>query len=283
MPLFCFGFGYCARRLSSLLGPDWQISGTKREISTENNNRVTLYKYRLEQDFKTFLPELKKATHILISIPAYENIPLFLNHIEKIQDELTSLKWLGYLSATSVYGDHQGKWVTEKSTCLPTSNRGKLRLDTENKLLSFLPHLPIHIFRISGIYGPGRSAFDRLKQKHVQIIKKENHFFSRIYIDDIALILKKSMYNPSPGEIFNLSDDTPSSSEDYMKEAVHLLNCPLPPIINYQEAELSPMIQSFYQDNKKVSNEKIKQQLNIKLKYPSYQEGLKALYKLEKR
>lgn len=266
--LFCLGYGYTARHLNAQLNADeWQVRGTSRNPNAEN---IALF--RGVQDFANIKDDLQKATHILVSIPPEGLSKMF-------QDlDLLNLKWLGVLSSTGVYGDHQGAWVDETSECRPTSESGRLRLQDESEWLQLYDDqkIPVHIFRLAGIYGPGRNYFEALKNGTAQRIHKEDVVFSRIHVEDIARALMLSTERQTPGEIYNLADDLPAPSSDVIAYAAELLGLESPPLIPYDLANLSPMLKAFYQDSKKVSNAKIKKELGFELKYPTYREGLRG-------
>jgi nucleoside-diphosphate-sugar epimerase len=261
MNLFCFGYGYVAKFLSKkLLNLDWKISGTSRNKDIQN---VNIFDYgKVNTDI------LKTATHVLISIP-----PDGDNVLEKYGSYLKNIKWLGYLSATSVYGDHFGNWVTEESETKPIESRGENRLKLEKKWLN--SELPVHIFRLAGIYGPDRNALIDLQLGKARNVQKEGHLFSRIHVEDIANILLSSMQNIKPGEIYNCADDVPTIQSEVVTYAAKLLNIKPPDPIDI--SHLSDFAQSFYLGSKKVSNVKVKKDLNISLVYPSYKLGLMKL------
>ena len=185
------------------------------------------------------------------------------------------------MSATSVYGDYNGAWVNEGSEPMPKTPRGVNRFFVEDewKKLGISYCLPIIRFRISGIYGPERNPFDRIRSGAQKIIQKPDHFFNRIHVDDLCEILYQSIKKPDPGEVFNVSDYMPSTSEEFINEATKLLNMPKAKKVNIRDADLSDLALSFYADSKKVSNQKIVKTLKYKFKYPSYKEGLKSLIK----
>ena len=261
MHLFCFGYGYTARFLSKkILDLGWKVSGTSRNQNVQN---IDIFNYdKVNTDI------LKTATHVLVSIP-----PEGDDVLKRYGDYLKNIKWLGYLSATSVYGDHSGNWVTEESKTKPIEIRGENRLKLERKWLD--SKLPVHIFRLAGIYGPDRNILVDLKLGKARNVKKEGHFFSRIHVEDIANILFSSMQNIKPGEIYNCADDLPATQSEVVTYAAKLLNINPPGLI--EVSSLSSYAQSFYLGSKKVSNTKIKQDLNVSLIYPSYKVGLKSL------
>jgi nucleoside-diphosphate-sugar epimerase len=268
MKLFCFGLGYTARHLINELSPlTWQHSGTHKSSGDFIFDGI----YPLE-NAEIFL---KDVTHLLISIApdATGEDPVLRLHQQDIVN-MPNLKWVGYLSATSVYGDHRGNWVDEKTTPAPTDERGKARLITEQKWLSL--NLPVHIFRLGGIYGPSRNQIDVVKNQTARKLIKQDHVFSRVHVSDIASALLSSMQNPAHG-IYNIVDDAPSSSTDVLDYICEQLSQTPIEGISIESADISAMMKSFYADNKKVSNTKTKEALNWQLKFPSYKEGYAEL------
>ncbi len=277
--LFCFGFGYCAKATAKLIvGENWSYIGTNRKKEGEG------FIFNGLKPMARAKTRLKNITHILISIPPTESVgdPILLYH-EKHIAKIETLKWIGYLSTTGVYGDTKGEKVDETAPTQPTSERSQRRLNAELQWREFCKRncLPLHIFRLPGIYGPGRSVIEKLERGTAQRIIKTNHKFSRIHVDDIALTLLASMKNPTPGEIYNICDDEPAAPEDIVTFSAKLMGINPPPRIPYETAKLnmSPMGRSFWHDNRTVDNHKIKSNLKIKLKHPTYREGLSTIYK----
>lgn len=287
--LFCFGYGYSCDYIGYALqdaakaNPEetWEIIGTSR-----NEERAEILKSRgiTAHIFDTKAPLIdplyfmEGVTHLLISTPPDDQgDPAFMAHHQDIL-KLPSLKWVGYLSTTGVYGDRGGDSVDERSEVRPSSQRGSRRMRAEEQWLSlFKSHnLPVHIFRLSGIYGPGRSALDTVRAGIARRINKPGHAFGRVHVEDIANIVLTSMRNPKPGEIYNVIDDTPAPSHLVIEYACELLGRPPPPMVNFEDANLAPITRSFYSENRRVKNNKIKDDLGITIKYPSYKEGLKA-------
>jgi nucleoside-diphosphate-sugar epimerase len=270
--LFCFGLGYVASHLSAALQGHMDVAGTHRQGPLTFDG--------------TFNPDLRphihKATHILISIPPNPEGDLVLAHYREALVQAQPV-WIGYLSSTSVYGDHQGEWVNERADCHPTTPPGLLRLKAEQQWLNFQQEtgLPIHIFRLAGIYGPGRSLFDDLKAGTARHVVKPGHVFSRIHVADIVQTLLASIAAPAPGEIYNVSDNLPTTSADALAYACQISGLPLPPPVPFEEAPLSQMGRWFYQDCKRSCNRKIKKKLGIVLRYPTYKEGLAAVWECE--
>tara|TARA_B100002019_G_scaffold162446_1_gene140142 strand:- start:1494 stop:2357 length:864 start_codon:yes stop_codon:yes gene_type:complete len=279
MNLFCFGFGQVARNFVKKLiseNIELKLSFTSRKSKNEIDKSFKGNFFKFDGEFfeKDLIKNLKSADHILISIPPVNREDLVINNFSRYLSQIKP-KWITYLSATSVYGNHNGAWVDEKSETNPTSENGIQRLVAENLWLSTCKkfNLPIQIFRLSGIYSNTNNILQRLKLGTAKIIKKENHFFSRIHVDDIANILFNSLKNFKSEEIYNISDDKPSSSEEVTVYAAKLLKLNIPGEIKIEDID-SKMLQNFYKDSKKVSNSKMKNFFNYNLKFSSYIEGL---------
>ena len=278
--IFCFGFGQVAKNfIKKLIIEKYNInlSTTSRSESSKENFKginYNSYLFNGEKFDNNLVKELKEADHILVSIPPVNREDVVVkNFSEFIED--SKVKWITYLSATSVYGDHKGQWVEENSITKPTSANGLARLMAENSWLSLKENknLPIQIFRLSGIYSNESNVLVRLKLGTAKLINKSNHYFSRIHIEDIANILFKSLSKFKSGEIYNLADDKPSSSEEITLHGAKLLN-----IKNLQKIEISKLesesLKIFYKDSKKVSNKKTKKYFSYNFKFPTYVEGL---------
>jgi nucleoside-diphosphate-sugar epimerase len=196
-----------------------------------------------------------------------------------------SALWIGYLSTNGVYGDHRGAEVDEGSPLLATSPRGRARIAAENAWRAFAGEQGhrLVIFRLPGIYGPGRSAIDQVRTGRAQRIYKEGQVFSRMHVEDIAAAVDASLHRPEAGALFNLADDEPAPPQDVIDYACRLLGVPSPPLIPIEEAQLSEMARSFYADNKRVSNALMKRALGLILLYPTYREGLSAILDSEIR
>lgn len=281
--LFCFGYGYSCDYLGHALqeAGGWSLSGTTRDI--EKRDRLSgrgvdahIFDYRHPLVDPHFI--LEGTTHLLISTPPNdEGDPAFLMHAQDVL-KIPTLEWVGYLSTTGVYGNRDGDWVEEQDECIPTSKRGTRRVKAEEQWLSLLKSndLPVHIFRLAGIYGPGRSALDSIRAGVARRIDKPDHAFSRIHVEDIVQVLKGSMEKPDAGAIYNVCDDYPTPSHEVIAHACDLLGQVPPPLIPYRDADLAPITRSFYADNKRVKNDKIKTALGVDLKYKSYKEGLQG-------
>ena len=278
--IFCFGFGQVAKNFIKKINLEKfnvNLSVTSREVSKEKKiDEISYNNYQfIDGNFdKNLLNKLKQSDHFLISIPPVKGEDLVIKNFKEIIKECNP-KWVTYLSATSVYGNHQGEWVNELSTTNPISSNGVDRLKAERSWLDFAnkQNIPLQIFRLSGIYSDRRNILVRLKSGKANIINKKNHFFSRIHVEDIANVLFKSLSNFKSSEIYNISDDKPSSSEELILYGVKILNIKKPKSIEVKEIE-SEMLKNFYKESKKVSNKKMKSFFNYKLKFPTYVEGL---------
>ena len=278
--IFCFGFGQVAKSfLTKIDLENYKINlsiTSRNETSKKNFNGISYHNYFLdgEKYDQDLISNLKKSDHILISIPPIEGSDIVFKMFSKFIKD-SKVKWVTYLSATSVYGNHDGEWVDENSKNKPTSQNGMDRLKAENSWLSLniKYNLPIQIFRLSGIYSNQNNILSRLKIGTAKLINKKNHFFSRVHVEDIGNILYESLTKFKEGEIFNISDDKPSSSEEVTLYAAKLLN-----IKDIKKVEIeslkNSMLKNFYKDSKKVNNQKMKEFFNYRLKFPTYVEGL---------
>ena len=276
--LLIFGHGYTANAFVDYLRKiDWEIFGTTRNPQTADLLIKKGVKPLMWSDGSKIKSVINQSDYILHSIPPTENgDPVYKRFSKAIISRSTNLSWFGYLSTTSVYGNHDGKWVDENIPVNPSSNRGLLRVKAENHW-SGIKDLPLHIFRLAGIYGPNRSPLDKIRSGKAQLISKPGQFFSRIHVEDIARVLKASIEMPNHGSVYNVCDDMPAAPDEVLDFAAKLINYPDLPKVAFEEAELSPMAKSFYSDNKRVKNERIKSELKITLKYPNFETGLNAL------
>ena len=280
MNIICFGFGQVAKNFIKKLkdqGTAFKLTTTSREESKtkefENINYES-FQFTKEGFDKNFLKRFEEADHILLSIAPIHGVDIVIKNF-KDNFKSNKLKWITYLSATSVYGNHNGEWVDENSETKPTSPNGVERLKVEKEWMQLATKfdLPFQIFRLSGIYSNQFNILKRLKLGEAKIINKKNHFFSRIHVEDIANILSSSLNNFKKKEIYNISDNLPASAEEVAMYGVKLLGIEKPKTIEINEIE-SEMLKNFYKDSKKVSNKKMKNFFNFELKYPTYIEGL---------
>ncbi|WP_138935834.1 SDR family oxidoreductase [Roseovarius arcticus] len=279
--LLSFGHGYSARALSDVLQAEggWRVIGTTRSAENVDAVRASGAEPLIwpGDDLRLVL---KAATHLLISAgPGEGGDPVLAAIADGIARAAPHLEWAGYLSTTGVYGDHDGGWVDEQTPLAPTTQRGRLRQEAEAAWQA-IPALPLHIFRLAGIYGPGRGPFAKVRAGRARRIIKPGQVFSRIHVDDIAQVLAASMHAPDPGAIYNLCDDDPAPPQDVIGFAAKLLGLPIPEAVAFEDAEMSEMARSFYAESKRVRNDRIKDELGVRLRYPSYREGLAAMAKV---
>ncbi|MEJ6707714.1 MAG: SDR family oxidoreductase [Amylibacter sp.] len=272
--LLSFGHGYSAQALVAVLPDDWRVIGTSRVGGKRVQDGVESVLFP-GSDMKAYLDG---ATHLLISAgPDEAGDPV----LRELRDEIAKREfdWVGYLSTTGVYGDHQGDWVDETTPLTPSTRRGKWRVAAEAEWQAM--GLPLHIFRLAGIYGAGRGPFSKVRAGTARRIIKEGQVFSRIHVEDIAQVLAASIAQPNAGAVYNLCDDDPAPPQDVIGYAAELLGVPLPEAVEYDTADMTPMARSFYAESKRVRNDRIKDELGVVLKYLNYRVGLQALLGLE--
>jgi len=281
--LFCFGLGFSAQHLARRLQREgWAVAGTCRSEEKRQELKawgVAAYVLDRERPPTDAGSALRDATHIVSSIPPDDaGDPVLDLHLRELQ-HLEALRWIGYLSTTGVYGDRGGDWVAENTPRRPTLDRSRRRASAEDHWLTLWERdgLPVHVFRLAGIYGPGRSAIDSVRGGTAKRIVKSGQVFSRIHVDDIASVLIASMARPNPGAAYNVCDDNPAPPDEVIAYAAELLGVEPPPVVPFDKAELSEMARSFYADNKRVRNNRIKEELGVRLKYPDYRAGLQAI------
>lgn len=273
--LLSLGHGYSAQALARRLIPQgWRVIGTSRSPENATQIRATGAGALLWPG-TDLGPVMGGVTHVLTSIaPTDAGDPVLLNAAE-ILAKAPDLHWVGYLSTTGVYGDQGGGWVDETTPPAPGTARGKARLDAEKAWKN--TGLPVHVFRLAGIYGPGRGPFEKVLNGTARRIIKPGQVFSRIHVDDIAQVLEASINRPDPGRVYNLCDDDPAPPQDVLAHAAALLGMPPPPEVAFDDADLSRMARSFYAESKRVRNDRIKQELGVELIHPDYRSGLAAI------
>ncbi|MDE4145559.1 MAG: SDR family oxidoreductase [Pseudophaeobacter sp. bin_em_oilr2.035] len=273
--LLCIGYGYSARALARrMLARGWRVIGTTRDLGeAQPDEDVELLQWPGAN-----VP-LEGVTHVLSSVgPNADGDPV----MEALREELAAraasgqFDWVGYLSTTAVYGDQGGAWVDEDTPVAPSSRRGNWRAQAEAAWQA-IPDLPLHIFRLAGIYGPGRGPFAKLMAGKARRIVKPGQVFSRIHVEDIATVLEASIDRPNPGAIYNVCDDEPAPPQDVLGYGAELLGLPVPAEVPFDEAGMTPMARSFYGENKRVRNTRIKEELGVRLAYPDYRTGLRAV------
>jgi nucleoside-diphosphate-sugar epimerase len=257
--VFVFGMGYTARAFARASGNRASISGVTRA------------------NFDS--ADFADATHIVVSVPPGDSDPVLAKYRDAII-AAPALQWIGYLSSVGVYGNYGGAWVSESTTPHPKNPRSVARLKAEREWarLALQRQMPLATFRIAGIYGPGRNAFVNLAEGKAHRIVKPGQVFNRIHVDDIASTMIAAMDRSAAG-IFNLADDEPAPPQDVVAHAAVLMGVAPPPEVAFEAADLSPMARSFYEDNKRVLNRRMKQELGVQLSYPTYREGLGALWR----
>ena len=276
--LLSLGHGYSARALARRLGPEWRVIGTTRSAEKAAALAAEGVEPRVFPG-TDIGADIAAASHILASAGPDAAGDPFLPLIGPALAEARPA-WVGYLSTTGVYGDHGGDWVDEETALSPSTERGRRRVLAERQwqALAGAAGWPLHVFRLAGIYGPGRGPFEKVRSGEARRIVKPGQVFSRIHVDDIAQVLGASMAAPVPGgRAYNLCDDDPAPPQDVLAHAAALLGLPPPPEVPYDEADLGPMARSFYAENKRVRNDRIKDELGISLIHPTYREGLAAM------
>ena len=284
--LLIFGFGYTAQFLTQALREAHvQVTATTRHHDALGFNSQFGCEV-IHYSEKSIEHALATTTHILVSIPPSvdHGDPVLVNFGHLLKKYMTNIKWIGYLSSTSVYGDHQGRWVDESSPSTALGKLGQLRLSAEHEWISFaqMYQLPLTNFRLAGIYGPQRNSLARLLAGKKDTVVKDNHCFSRIHVADIVLAIVAAMQHPKVGiAIYNVADDEPTPGHIVDEYAASLLQLPALKRVSYEMATLSPMAKDFYLHNKRVSNAKLKKELHLQLMYPTYKEGLTHLLHTE--
>jgi nucleoside-diphosphate-sugar epimerase len=281
--LFCFGLGYSAEALAKRLkAKGWSIAGTARSPAKVEQLRALGYEatpFAGEPGNDALAPLLAETTHLLLSIPPGPEGDAVLRHYRTLIVDLPTLDWIGYLSTVGIYGDQSGALVDETALPRPNNDRTRARAVAESGWLALGEAIarPVHVFRLAGIYGPGRSALDKIAAGTARRIVKPGQVFNRIHVEDIATVLEASIARPRAGAIYNVADDEPAPPEDVITYAAELLGVEPPPEVPFAEAELSPMARSFYSNLRRVCNARIKSELGVRLAYPNYRDGLRGL------
>jgi nucleoside-diphosphate-sugar epimerase len=287
--LFCFGLGYSALRVAQRLAAEgWKIAGTAR--TREGADAIAAAGYEAfvfdgSAPAVGIADSIADATHILVSAPPdADGDPVLRQHRGDIE-RANALSWIGYLSTVGVYGDSGGAWIDETAKTDATSARGCRRVAAEQEWLALAEarDVRVQIFRLAGIYGPGRSAIERLREGTAHRIVKPGQVFNRIHVDDIATTVCAGIAGRGATAVYNVADDEPAPPQDVIVFAAALLHMPPPPEVPFTDAQLSPMAASFYADNKRISNARLRQELGVALKFPTYREGLRAILADETR
>lgn len=275
--LLSIGHGYSAQALTKILPSSWQVIATTRSQAKATQLENERIKVLVWPD-ADLTDAIDAATHVLTSVaPNQTGDPFLAAYGSTLA--AGQFEWVGYLSTTGVYGDHKGAWVDETTALTPSTKRGQHRVTAEAAWQAL--GLPLHIFRLAGIYGPGRGPFAKIRAGTARRIIKKGQVFSRIHVDDIAAVLWASINQPRSGAIYNLCDDDPAPPEEVIAYAAKILGQPLPPAEDFDTAEMTDMARSFYSESKRVKNDLIKSELGVKLIFPDYKAGLSALLKDE--
>ena len=273
-----FGFGFSAVTLARRLNPvEWTVTGTSRSV--EGAAKISALGFR-GVEFDALAGVADDVTHIVSSVPPdAAGDPVLRRFGESLIQRAGALQWVAYLSTTGVYGDHGGGWVDEDTPLTPNTERGHRRKAAEEAWLDLHSRhgLPVHVFRLAGIYGPGRNALESVRDGTAKRVIREGQIFSRIHVDDIAGILQASMAKPNPGRAYNVADNEACPPQDVITYAADLLGVEPPPEVPFELAELSPMARSFYMDSKRVSNARVREELGYEFLYPDYRVGLRSL------
>jgi len=271
--ILMLGHGYSAAALAASLA-GWRRLGTTRTAEGAAAMRTAGVEPIDWADHGAVEAAIAEASHLLVSAPpGAQGDPVLARHGTALA--AAPAGWVGYLSTTGVYGDRQGGWVEETDPPTPGNARSRWRLEAEAAWLA--SGLPVNVFRLAGIYGPGRSAFDRLREGRAQRVVKAGQVFSRIHVDDIAAALRASMARPDPGRVYNVADDLPAPAGEVIAYAAELLGMRPPPEVALEDAGLSPMARSFWGESRRVSNRRLREELGVTLAYPDYRAGLRGI------
>ncbi len=283
--IFCFGYGYTAARLAARLrNDDWRIAGTTTHEDKANAMQAESIETHIWKGERLNPAALEGKSAVLVSTPPGEDgCPVLQGASDALAVQSKGVDWIGYLSSNSVYGDHGGAWVTEETRPAPATVRAKRRNTAETQWRRFADtsNLPLIIFRLPGIYGPGRSALDAVRKGNAKRIDKPGHIINRAHVDDIVGVLTVSMEQPKTHDIYNVADDEPAPTHEVIAYASGLLGVEPPPLTPLEQAGLSDIAKSFYSECKRISNARVKEALSIRLKYPTYREGLEAILAAE--
>ncbi|MDR6291383.1 nucleoside-diphosphate-sugar epimerase [Inquilinus ginsengisoli] len=276
-----FGLGYSMTRLARRLRDlGWQVAGTTRDPDRLAQLRAEGF------DAHAFGPDrpldpalLAGTTHLVQSISPEESGDPAVPALAETLKALPELRWVGYLSTPAVYGDRDGAWIDETAAPAPGSPRGWKRLEAERAWFAAFQDtgVPVQVFRLAGIYGPGRSAFDQLRRGRARRIDKPGQVFNRIHVDDIGSVLLASMRRPRAGAVYNVADGHPSSPNDPIEYACQLLGIDPPPLVPFEDSGLSPLGREFYAECKRLTVDRIRDELGVTLTYPGYRDGLDAI------
>lgn len=282
--LLCIGLGFSAKAVAARVqAQGWRVIGTARGedgLARVRSVGAEPVSFAGDAPSPALAVAIAEATHVLLSAPPGANGDPVLKHHADDLARAPGLVWLGYLSTIGVYGDHGGAWVDETTPPQPVSERSRWRLAAEEAWARFADahHIALQIFRLAGIYGPGRNALEQLRTGRERRIYKPDQVFNRIHVEDIGAVVEAGIHAGAAGTgVFNVTDDEPAPPQDVSAFAAELLGMEPPPLIPWDQADLSPMARSFYAENKRVRNARMKDVLGVRLRYPTYREGLRAL------
>ena len=286
MRLLVFGYGFSGRVLARRMASQgWTVAATFRDAAGRDRIEADGFEAIEAGDREALSRALAETRAILVNAPpGPEGCPGLNALVPAMAQAAAFPDWIGYLSTTGVYGDRRGRWVTEQSRLAAQSVEGARRVGAERDWLEVGRGmgLTVAIFRLPGIYGPGRSAIDNVRAGTARRIIKANQIFNRIHVADIATAVAASVRGHGSHSIYNVSDDEPCPPEDVVLFAANLLGVPPPPAIPFETAQLTPMARSFYGESKRVSNTRMRHDLGVQLAYPTYREGLQSLIASEK-
>lgn len=281
--LVVFGCGYSARRFVELHGSRFEtIDATSRSAegaAALAAGGLMAHVFDATEVSPALAAAISSATHVLVSAAPGETGDPTLRGAGEALEAAQSLEWVGYLSTIGVYGDAGGGWVSEETPPAPENGRGMRRVEAEADWMNFGRRrgVSVQIFRLAGIYGPGRSAVENLRAGTARRLIKPGQVFNRIHVDDIAAAVAAGIERPQVGPVINVTDNEPAAPQDVVEYAAGLLGLPVPPDISFETADLSPMARSFYSSNKRVSNARLREGLGVTLTFPTYREGVAAL------
>lgn len=283
MKLVIFGLGYSAGFFArAALAKGWEVVGTVRsaekagELSRQGLHTLVFGGFAVSTPLARAVAE---ADAVLVSAQPDEAGDPVLGALADRLAAAERLRWVGYLSTIGVYGDHGGAWIDESAECRPTSRRSRQRLEIERDWLAFGARSgkPVQIFRLAGIYGPGRNPISKLRAGTATRLVKPGQVFNRIHVNDIAGVLMASIERPRAGAVYNVTDDEPAPPQDVVGFAAEVAGLAPPPETPFDPARLSPMAASFYGENKRVSNALVKRELGYAFRYPDYRQALRDL------
>ena len=283
MNLFVFGLGYSAVQFIRTYRDRFAyVGGTvtaRDKAAALASEGIAARVFAPDEVDDEIDADLRRCECLLVSVPPDEGSEPVLARFADAVAQAPRLSWIGYLSTIGVYGDHQGGWIDETTPPSPVSERSRERLAAETAWLDLgvRSGKAVHVFRIAGIYGPGRNALRQLAEGTAKRVVKAGQVFNRIHVDDIAAVLLASIERPRAGAIYNLADDEPAPGQDVVAFAANLAGVPPPPEVRFEDARLGPMAASFYGESKRAANRRIKDELGVRLRHPTYRDGLTAL------